>query len=503
VFVFIEQNVILEFGMAWNQQRAEARIRKHLTTVPEVAQGTVLAKRGQLLAFDRASANPSQFPRGRAQLVEGVHLYGLLLDFDELVVQDKRETEASHAKVLRFLHANYQIWDSIVDEDDAIRVDYHGPRLHAVVTEPEGDAAEQIRRAIALAVKLEGAAQIVGQAQGFPSRLRFGIDHGQCLAMTTGRSHERDILFLGRPANYAAKLVAASRERGIFLTDDAKKKLGLTAITNDARSYTGLVESASAKYQFQAVARASESIAKQATGDTQFQFHRAIPPLAQVKFEELSPSRSIRMGMASIFADIDQFTHHVDMAIEGGAKTIADTVRDIHVLREELNSVLKEDFGGKRVRFIGDCIQGVLAEGERADDPRDTIQEAVLCAAGMRSSFSLAQAILKTIDDLDLAVGIEYGQVPLTRLGTRGEDSVRCAAALAVTRSEQLQQDIEGGGIKLGQTALQHADENIRTYFSTPTTLMEYPDAATHFGSIASPAVHVLRDDPTARPHAE
>ena len=35
--------------------------------------------------------------------------------------------------------------------------------------------------------------------------------------MSTGRAHEKDTLFLGPPANYAAKKVADSDEEGIFL----------------------------------------------------------------------------------------------------------------------------------------------------------------------------------------------------------------------------------------------------------------------------------------------
>lgn len=487
--------------MSWDSERAEQRIRRHLTTVPEIAPGTVLAKRSSGFALDLASASSSQFPRGRAQLVEGVHLYGLLLDFDELVVQNQRETEASHENVLQFLHANYKVWDSIVEDDEVIRVDYHGPRLHAVVTEPSGNAAEQIQRAIALAVKLEAAAKRVGDALRFPSRVRFGIDHGQCLAMTTGRAHERDILFLGRPANYAAKLVAADRQRGIYLTEDAKQKLGQALLQGDVHAHANLIRDVTSKYRFSTIDKAADAVANSSATRAEFQFHRVVPPLAKVRFEDLSPANSIRMNMASMFADIDGFTRHIDNAISGGERTVANAVRDIHILREELNSVLKDDFGGKRVRFIGDCIQGVIAQGERSDNGPDTIREAVFCAAGMRSSFSVAQRILRTIDDLDLAIGIEYGPVPLTRLGSRGEGSVRCAAALAVTQSERLQQEIEGGGIKLGGQALQNADRNVRTYLETPTKLMEYADAATHFGAKTSPAIQVIRNDSTARPH--
>jgi class 3 adenylate cyclase len=111
---------------------------------------------------------------------------------------------------------HYRVWDGIVDGESSDRVDYHGARMHAVITSPAGDPVAQLKRAIALAKKLEEAAKQVGSAHGFPSRIRFGIDHGKCLAMTTGRSLEKDTLFLGRPANHAAKLAADGDGRGSF-----------------------------------------------------------------------------------------------------------------------------------------------------------------------------------------------------------------------------------------------------------------------------------------------
>src|ERR1700686_4356714 len=220
--------------MSWNADRAKSRIREHLKTVPAVDRNVALdsaavAKRGLL----------SRMPLSDAFVVEGAHLYGELLDFEDLVAEQGRETEASHRRLLGFLNVHYRVWDSIVDGDDGDRVDYHGARLHAVITSPVGDPAAQIEQAVALARKLTEAAQKVGLAHGFPSRIRFGIDHGKCLAMTTGRgTHERDTLFLGRPANHAAKLVASGSEQGIFLTETAEKRVAAGAVRKHAGTAT-------------------------------------------------------------------------------------------------------------------------------------------------------------------------------------------------------------------------------------------------------------------------
>jgi class 3 adenylate cyclase len=405
---------------------------------------------------------------------------------------------------LGFLNVHYRVWDSIVDGNDGDRVDYHGARLHAVITSPAGDPAAQIEQAVALARKLTEAARKVGQAHGFPSRIRFGIDHGKCLAMTTGRgAHEKDTLFLGRPANHAAKLVASGTEQGIFLTETAEKRVAAGAVRKHAGSVTldeAYVQGAVRKYAFDSLDRTASAIALDSSAPM-FRFRRPTLPLSTVKFSELTPANSIRMGMACIFADIDGFTNFVDQAIHGGSEKIRDAVKIVHVIREELNSVLKDDFGGKRVRFIGDCIHGCVAEGERVDEAAKSVREAVLCASAMRSSFDLCLDTVGSNPAIDLAVGIEYGQTPMTRLGHRGDDSIRCAASKATIGAERTQQAIEHGGISLGEVATSVADPAVRKNFSSGR-LMSFDSASDLLWTAQAPAVQILRSEPAARSHA-
>ena len=114
-------------------------------------------------------------------------------------------------------------------------------------------------------------------------------------------------------------------------------------------------------------------------------------------------------------------------------------------------ATLKHDFGGRKVRFIGDCIQGLLAEGTRTEtDSSETVREAVRVAAGMRSSFELCQENLPNVNSLCIAIGIEFGTTPITRIGIRGDRSVRCSVSRAVTASEELQSTCGGLETALG-----------------------------------------------------
>lgn len=495
--------------MAWNHDRAIARIKEHIKRAPTVDANVTLAEYRSRIKADLAAARAqNRFPNGRAIQVEGAHLYGQLVDFDDIVVeQGKGETENSHRKVLEFLNTHYQVWDSIVDGEDALRVDFHGPRLHAVVVHPVGNPREQILRAMALAAKLAEAATRVGRVYGVSSRIRFGIDQGRCLAMTTGRSHDTDTLFLGSPANHAAKLVASGRESGIFLTRNAQQIASENTPQAGIQFFAArqdLIDLARRQYPFSSVDAAADRVIAAAAIRPTFRFRRTNPPLSKTKFSDLSPSNTVRMGMTSLFADIDGYTAFVDRAIRQGPEAIKTAVVGIHAIREELNDVLKEDSDGKRVRFIGDCIHGLMTKGTTTtDDDTGGVEDACLCAAAMKSSFDLCCQMVPGLRDLDLAIGIEYGVVPLTRIGRPGEESIRCAAGKAVVESERVQQQIEHGGTRLGENALRIASQRAKQFFGNSTRIPDYDDAANLLGAAISQVHNIISKQPAARSHAK
>ncbi len=493
--------------MGWEYKRAQGRIEQHIARAPVIDENVAsLTEHRNLVRREvRAALARGEFPRSRAVVVTGVHMYGQLLDFEDFIVNNESaETEESHKRMLSFLDTHYRIWDSLVQDEGGFTVDFHGPRLHAVIVDPSLGPKEQIERAIALAWRLTKAAEEVGQVSGFRTRARFGLDYGTCLALTTGRSHETDTLFLGSPANHAAKTVAAENVEGIFLSPRAQRyvqtmpavgRLGNAQVLNE------VISRANQNYRFDNVDAAVAQIIRGNYTPPEFTFRRHTPPLATMKFGDLIPSQSVRLGSASLFADIDGYTSFVDEAISSGLAAIKAATTGIHVIREELNDVLKDDFGGKRVRFIGDCIQGLLAEGKTQDDPAQAVENSIYCASGMRDSFDLIRERLRKMDTLDLAVGIEFGPVAVTRIGNRGDASIRCAAGRAVIQSERVQQSISGGGVRLGQTALVHAPRNAEETILRASRIPGYDDVHNLLGSAMAPAIKIIRDDPEARPY--
>src|SRR5439155_13986671 len=131
--------------------------------------------------------------------------------------------------------------------------------------------------------------------------------------------------------------------------------------------------------------------------------------------------------------------------------------RTLHVLRSELDCVSSSDFQGRRIRFIGDCIHGIMCEGTaRATDVQESISDATLCAGALRSGFELALEKLQAegweTGSLGLAVGFEYGPTSTSRLGMQGS-KVRCCVSRAVLASEREQMNCNGKETAIGATA--------------------------------------------------
>lgn len=486
--------------MSWSQERSQARIKKFLQTVPE-SQVSVKSLNEEFIVSRRSIINDrvrlgmqreqiiSDLSRNAAVLVDGAHVYVQLLDFGAAMLDQQRETEAGHRRVLSMLHLHYAACDSIAEEFEAQRVDYHGSRMHAVILTPVGpnNAGARARRALEFADAIKRTIDEVGdRANGgqFRTRVRVGVDSGLAVAVNSGSRDEREPLFLGNPANYAAKL-AEGPEEGIYPSNKVRREAGIPQVLVATRALdaersnrvhvatgdTGMLDHATlaTRVSAETVTRASDAaisrFAKSVGNAASFVFHRHKPPLRTIVFSDLMPSNSIRMELASIFADIDGFTAYVEECIQN--HRVSEMVTNLHVIRSELAATLKDDFSGRKVRFIGDCIHGLLAQGTQLEtDSSATVSEAVRAAAGMRSSFELCQASLKNVNRLGIAIGIEFGTTPISRIGVRGDRSVRCSVSKAVTASEELQSDCEGLETAVGPRALQYAPASIRRLFN-------------------------------------
>jgi class 3 adenylate cyclase len=387
------------------------------------------------------------------------------------------EGEMCHKRTLRFLNLHYRAAHRVIRGVDAKRVDFHNQRLHAIIAKPYGDEDEAMRvhRAIALGqLMIDVLAQTGDEDEHIPNaKVRIGIDSGEALAVNNGRNGNREPLFLGNPANHAAKISSGGTATGIFLTNQARAVIGLDE--KDAPAKTRLTEDEIKISQKKAALDiAAESVVKDWRDDLDtnpigaFEFSRPTPPLKGLDITALTPGNSRRFEGVSTYADLDNFTQYVSDNIKDNPE---DVVRVLHVLRAELDRVLTSDFEGQKIRFIGDCLHGLSFEGtSRTTDDEESISTAALCASALRSSFNLAIEMLGDEDidvsSLGLQIGFEFGPMTITRLGMQG-DRVRCSVSRSVRRSETEQGRCGDRETAIGPNAYNLGTQAIRDLFGT------------------------------------
>jgi class 3 adenylate cyclase len=449
----------------WNKDRAAKRIDEKIAALP--------LKDIEIKEYVR-DTDLSNLGNGVAYRVDGVHLYADILNVRDMLHVTELEGERCHRRTLRFLNLHYRAVHRILQRVDAVFVDFHNQRLHSVITKPYDSESKRLHRAIAISQLIIDVLARTGENADHPAaQVRVGIDTGKALAVNNGRRGHREPLFLGEPANRAAKRAGGGTVTGIYLSNKARKAIGLNEVISEDGVALSAQEISASKTQAkldvtadQIVDEWQKDLAEHPIGEFGFSGHT--PPMRDLDFEVLSVKNSRRQDASTVYADLDGFTAYVtqNIATEAGARHV---VRTLHVLRSELDAVLQEDFAGCKVRFVGDCVHGLAAEGTaQTTDTEETISTMTLCAGGMRSSFDLALAKLKTngtdASSLGLVIGFEYGPMTATRLGVKGE-LVRCSISRGVITAESEQRRCAGAETAIGQLAFAGGSEAIRAVF--------------------------------------
>lgn len=451
----------------WNIDAASKRIDSRIAELP--------LNEIEIREFVR-DTDLTNLPRNVAYRIDSVHLYVDILNLADMLHVTDVEGETCHRRTLRFLNLHYRGVHRILQRVEALFVDFHNQRLHSVVAKPYDSEAKRVHKAVAIGQLIIDVLAQTGEDADHPAaKVRVGIDTGLTLAVNNGRRGHREPLFLGEPANRAAKRAGGGKSTGIFLTNKARAVIGFRSVENeDATALTGQ-EVGTCKEKANLGVTADE-IVKEWRDDLKnnpigsFDFKGHTPPFSTLDIEELSPKNSRRQDAATVYADLDGFTAYVakNIGTDSAAKHV---VRALHVLRSELDAVLHTDFAGRKVRFIGDCVHGLAVEGTaQTTDDKETISNMTLCTGGMRSSFDLAVSKLKNngtdASSLGLAIGFEYGPMNVTRLGMKGE-LVRCSVSRGVLAAEREQSRCAGNETAIGSIAYSSGSDAVRAVFGT------------------------------------
>jgi len=441
----------------WDENRAANRIQRKLDDLP---LDTI-----QIKQYVR-DTDLTGLAKNVAYRVDGVHLYADILNLNDLLQTTQTEGETCHRRVLRFLNLHYRAASRILDGENAMLIDFHNQRLHAVVAKPYDEEAARVHRAVAIGQLLIDVLARTGEDADHPAaKVRVGIDTGKALAVSNGRRGHAEPLFLGDPANQAAKRAGGGTAKGIYLTNRARASIGLEAVTSEnATPLTA--EQIAVSQEKAALSGSADAVVEAWQKDLdnnpigKFEFSGHTPPFCNLDPEALSVKNSRRQDAIALYADIDGFTKYVADRINDDEKA-KHVVRALRVLRSELDAVLHEDFKGRKIRFIGDCIHGILGEGTAQNtDAQASISTMVLCAGGMRSSFNLVLNKLiaagSDASSLGLQIGFEYGPITVTRLGMKG-GLIRCSVSRGTLAAEAEQGRCRGSDTAIGPVAYKAA----------------------------------------------
>ena len=218
----------------WNHDRAVKHIKAKIADVKDVTIKDYVRD----MSLEKIKTN-------EAYRVSGSHLYVDILNMDDILGTTKTEGVTSHSRTLKFLNQHYRAVARILDETEAKRIDFHNQRLHAIITKPynteDGAEASRVHQAVAIAQLIIDVLQETGDAdEDIPSaKVRVGVDTGKALAVNNGRNGYREPLFLGRPANHAAKHAAkpsSGTAEGIYLTPEARAAIGLKKVDDTKKT---------------------------------------------------------------------------------------------------------------------------------------------------------------------------------------------------------------------------------------------------------------------------
>jgi class 3 adenylate cyclase len=455
--------------MSWNYNTSTTRVENHLDTMGEI-EVEKLVRDADLhnLLSERCCRD-----------IYGAHVYVDVPNFADLATVTAESDE--YRRVIQALHLYEREVARIVEGEnifDGVRIHFQGAKLHALFFRPIDNATEIATRAVLLLMVLRHFACCVFNPE-FPRlpnlTLSGGADLGFAIGTKNGQRGDRELLFLGAPANYAAKILTGNE--AIRVTAAIFDALPQTlqdyfASVEDARYNTTVYEMGGAGTEEMDALLEDAGISWDREASLQrLKDDKAIYPLNHIEYSDaevlididsLGITNNKRVTAATVFGDVSGFTAYIDKAAaEDRSK---EALRVLHAIRKEMAAVVKQDFGGVRVQFQGDRVQALfhLPKGNE----KKIAERAVDTAIALQSSMELViKKLLPEAAGLGIAVGISMGTTLVSKLGTRGHRDRICIGD-AVEDAATFQEGSAGGEIAIPAGVYDLLDEEVQALFS-------------------------------------
>jgi class 3 adenylate cyclase len=454
--------------MSWNYNTSLNRVETHLRAMGEI----------EVEKLVRDADLHNLLSETCCRDIYGAHVYLDIPNFADLATMTAEGED--YRRVIQALHIYEREVARIVEEEnifDGVRIHFQGAKLHALFFRPIDDTEEIAARAVLLQAVVRHFVCCIFNPE-FPKLLNLSVSGGAALgnAIGTKNGHrgDRELLFLGAPANYAAKIMTGTDT--LRITADVYDALPETlqghfdAVGDDRLGVT--------VYDMRSVSTEDLDASLQAYGITwdraaslqRIKDDKANYPLNKIDYSDaevlidmdsLGIGNNKRVLAASVFGDVSGFTAYIDKAAaENDAKA---ALRVLHAIRKEMASIVKHDFGGIRVQFQGDRVQALfhLPQG----DEKRIAARAVDTAVALVSAMELViKKVLPEASELGMAVGSSVGTTLVSKLGTHGHRDRICIGD-SVEDAATYQEGSAGGEIAIPADIHLHLDEDLQKLF--------------------------------------
>jgi len=454
--------------MSWNYNTSLSRVQAHLDSMGEIEVEKLI----------RDADLQSLLSETCCREIYGAHVYVDVPNFPDLATMTAEGED--YRRVIQAVHLYEREVARIVEEEsifDGVRIHFQGAKLHALFFRPIDDSTAIAARAVLLQMVLRHFVRSIFNAE-FPKlpnlSLCGGADLGSAIGTKNGHRGDRELLFLGAPANYAAKILTGSdhiRVTGALYAALPESLQSYFGETTDDRYNAKVyelgpiaIEDLEASLEEQGIKwdrRASEQRLKD---------DKATYPLSQIEYSDaevlididaLGITNNKRVLAASVFGDVSGFTAYIDQAEDQDALKTA--LRVLHAIRKEMASVVKHDFDGVRVQYQGDRVQALFHLPKRND--KDIARRAVHCAIGLESSMELViKRLLPEAAGLGMATGVSIGETLVSKLGTHGHRD-RISIGDSVEEAARHQEGSKCGEIAIPADVHAHLDEELQKLF--------------------------------------
>jgi class 3 adenylate cyclase len=449
--------------MSWNYDDSLERISKHLDNMGEI----------EVEKLVREADLNSLLTETRCREIHAAHVYVYITNFAR-IASESIAYETEYKRFIQAVHI-YQREVSRIVEDifDGLRIHFQGPKLHSIFYRPIDNTKKLATKALLLQLVLKDFVSSVFNP-AYPLLENFsvagGADVGNSIGTRNGTRNDRELLFLGACANYAAKIISSAGRLRIT-------KAVHDALPGDLRELCMETDEEDI-YQINSVSQKQldELLEKYDIGWNREKSRERVDkdkrnhPLKDIDYssanelidlDSLSIWNNKRVVAASIFGDITGFTAYIDRAETDEDKKKA--LRVLHAIRKEMAKVVASDYNGLRVQFQGDRIQGLyhMPKNEEAD----IATEAVAAAVGLQSSMEKTiKEKLPEAEELRLAVGVDIDTTLVSKLGTHAHRDRICLGA-PVENAAKYEERCSGGQIGISKRVYDALPERLGKHF--------------------------------------